>query len=102
MSWCTQSDTWLVNPWLHFVQITVIKTKCSPIKGINTFKYHVFAPMGRFQLESIYLYLFTAGTTVENKGKLILTIKGNGVTRNYRHRGSHSCFMLTKSIYTAS
>ena len=23
---------------------------------INTFKYHVFAPMGRFQLESIYLY----------------------------------------------
>ena len=23
---------------------------------INTKKYHVFAPMGRFQLESIYLY----------------------------------------------
>ena len=23
---------------------------------VNTFKYHVFAPMGRFQLESIYLY----------------------------------------------
>ena len=23
---------------------------------MNTFKYHVFAPMGRFQLESIYLY----------------------------------------------
>ena len=22
----------------------------------DTFKYHVFAPMGRFQLESIYLY----------------------------------------------
>ena len=22
----------------------------------NTFKYHVFAPMGRFQLELIYLY----------------------------------------------
>ena len=39
--------------------------------GINTFKYHVFAPMGRFQLESIYLY-FPPGTTVENKGKLIL------------------------------
>jgi hypothetical protein len=47
----------------------------------NTFKYHVFAPMGRFQLESIYLYFppssqllknTTAGTTVENKGKLIL------------------------------
>ena len=57
---------------------------------INTFKYHVFAPMGRFQLELIYLYfppsfhqtvvvsgqkeqLFD-GNTVENKGKLILTI----------------------------
>ena len=24
--------------------------------SIDTFKYHVFAPMGRFQLESIYLY----------------------------------------------
>ena len=23
---------------------------------INTFKYHIFAPMGRFQLELIYLY----------------------------------------------
>ena len=26
------------------------------VKYINTKKYHVFAPMGRFQLESIYLY----------------------------------------------
>ena len=25
-------------------------------RWINTKKYHVFAPMGRFQLESIYLY----------------------------------------------
>ena len=25
-------------------------------REINTKKYHVFAPMGRFQLESIYLY----------------------------------------------
>ena len=43
---------------------------------LNTKKYHVFAPMGRFQLESIYLYFIylIAGTTVENKGKLILTI----------------------------
>ena len=23
---------------------------------VNTFKYHVFAPMGRFHLELIYLY----------------------------------------------
>ena len=50
----------------------------------NTKKYHVFAPMGRFQLELIYLYIPPSshlvylyintlhGTTVENKGKLIL------------------------------
>ena len=37
----------------------------------NTKKYHVFSPMGRFQLESIYLYF--PPMTVENKGKLILT-----------------------------
>ena len=37
---------------------------------LDTFKYHVFAPMGKFQLELIYLY----GTTVENKGKLILIV----------------------------
>ena len=36
---------------------------------INTFKYHVFAPMG-FQLESIYLY-FPPSSQL---GKLILTI----------------------------
>ena len=41
----------------------------------NTKKYHVFAPMGRFQLESIYLYFPpSSGTTVENKGKLILSL----------------------------
>ena len=44
--------------------------------GINTKKYHVFAPMGRFQLELIYLYFspsfhLTKGRTVENKDKLI-------------------------------
>ena len=46
--------------------------------GVNTFKYHIFAPMGRFQLELIYLYfplsshvIYMYGTTVENIGKLI-------------------------------
>ena len=57
---------------------------------ISTYKYHVFAPMGRIQLELIYLYfprplhqtvvvsgqkqqLFDGETVVENKGKLILS-----------------------------
>ena len=71
--------------------------RAKPLSGCasenNTKKYHVFAPMGRFQLESIYLYFppssqlvylcfspvqdrninILAGTTVENKGKLILS-----------------------------
>ena len=29
----------------------------------NTFKYHVFAPMGRFQLELIYLYFHRISIT---------------------------------------
>ena len=78
--------------WRNIIYVWVIL-------WVNTFKYHVFAPMGRFQLESIYLYFppssqllhlcfcqdrntnVTAGTTVENKGKLILTnIMGIGNT----------------------
>ena len=37
-------------------------------------KYHVFASMGRFQLELIYLFFSTSIhlRTVENEGKLIL------------------------------
>ena len=51
------------------------------ILDISSKKYHASAPMGRSQLESIYLYFppsshllinIIAGTTVENKGKLIL------------------------------
>ena len=51
------------------LKITEMKNKICSTK-----KYHVFAPMGRFQLESIYLYFppsSQAGTTVENKGKFI-------------------------------
>ena len=52
------------------------------IYRFDTFKYHVFVPMGRFQLELIYLYFLPSfcqkqlfdGKTVENKGKLILSI----------------------------
>ena len=46
--------------------------------NFNTKKYHVFAPMGRFQLESIYLYFPLSSqlvyTTVKNKGNLILSL----------------------------
>jgi hypothetical protein len=43
---------------------------------INTFKYHVFAPMGRTTkgLQDRNTSV-TAGTTVENKGKLILILR---------------------------
>ena len=33
------------------------------------FKYHVFAPMGRFQSEIIYLYLFTGRACSQNGGR---------------------------------
>ena len=38
---------------LLFLMFNFLSTLYLPI---NTKKYHVFAPMGRFQLESIYLY----------------------------------------------
>ena len=48
---------------------------------VNTFNYHIFAPMGRFQLELIYLLFSTVvpsnihimGQRWKIKGKLILT-----------------------------
>ena len=42
------------------------------VKSISTKKYHVFAPMGRFQLDRNINIL--DGTTMENKGKLILSL----------------------------
>ena len=36
------------------------------IEDLNTKKYHVFAPMGRFQLESIYLYFPPSSQLVYN------------------------------------
>ena len=44
------------------IRVTYIKkfyynfNRASGINHIENKKYHVFAPMGRFQLESIYLY----------------------------------------------
>ena len=35
----------------------------------NTFKYHVFAPMGRFPLESIYLYCYSNERPTGHKHK---------------------------------
>ena len=34
----------------------MINQLCQKKNATNTFKYHVFARMGRFQLELIYLY----------------------------------------------
>ena len=68
--------------------------KCRLKVGINTKKYHVFAPMGRFQLESIYLYF--PGTTVENKGKLILIKVGNSCY--YSVQTLLSSRLLTKNL----
>ena len=54
--------------------------------------------MGRFQLESIYLifhrrpsyYIILAGTTVENKGKLLLYILRKIKSVAYSSQGSNS------------
>ena len=69
------------NNLLHRPQLKKIKVFYLNFLFFNTKKYNVFAPMGRFQLESIYLYFppssqlvyisILAGTT-ENKGKLFL------------------------------
>ena len=44
---------WTCDVPAHIWGCSLTYTTCYPI---NTFKYHVFAPMGRFQLELIYLY----------------------------------------------
>ena len=50
-----ESDSYLTHVsrhrWSRKSQV-----KIDEIGGFNTKKYHVFAPMGRFQLELIYLY----------------------------------------------
>ena len=38
------------------IMLTAIKIISKQTSGDNIFKYHVFASMGRFQLELIYLY----------------------------------------------
>ena len=75
---------------LHTEELLSLYRSPNKVRVTNTFKYNVFVSMGRFQLELIYLYfppsfhqtvvvsgqkeqLFD-GNTVENKGKLILTI----------------------------
>ena len=45
--------SWSINQEIN-IELCVRKVKSSRL--LNTKKYHVFAPMGRFQLESIYLY----------------------------------------------
>ena len=81
-----------INRELEFDSRQRLKYFCNMYIGFifgfisNTKKYHVFAPMGRFQLELIYLYFppsshlvyvcfkdrnihILDGTTVEKKGK---------------------------------
>ena len=91
------NNSWVPNLKNHKDNINQIYGLITSDKfnSINITKYHVFAPMGRFQLELIYLYYppsshlvylcfcpvglqdrninMLEGTTVENKGKLILT-----------------------------
>ena len=54
--------------------------------------------MGRFQLELIYLY-FPPGTTVENKGKLILNIKTNTSQVNIN---SYDCEQIEMKAYSGA
>ena len=67
---------------------------------INTKKYHVFAPMGRFQLESIYLYFPPSSQLVENKGKLIHLILFNLNKNKFLHyiQYTENCFLAIISI----
>ena len=44
------------NSWKRTVMKEIAKERKIWSKAKDTFKYHVFAPMGRFQLELIYLY----------------------------------------------
>ena len=53
--WVPKSDIKKVSVYYCHV-LPQIESMVSASISFNTFKYHVFAPMGRFQLELIYLY----------------------------------------------
>jgi hypothetical protein len=59
---------------------------------INTFKYHVFAPMRRFQLELIYLYFPSSfctevtSTPTKPVDNVVITTKG-------LQDGNNNCLM---------
>ena len=69
--------TWFVKKVIKLIFYLSKFLFSSNIDVINTFKCHVFAPMGRFQLELIYLYfppsLLTPTRPVEN---VVITTKG--------------------------
>ena len=48
--------------------VKLLNTIGSRTQGFNTKKFHVFAPMGRFQLESIYLYFPQSSQLVYTQG----------------------------------
>ena len=77
----------LETPQYNLLRLLKRGMKAAPVLVLHLYtkKYHVLAPMGRFQLESIYLYfrpssqllliiiiIIISGTMVENKGKFIL------------------------------
>ena len=53
----------------NFRELFTIITNIIRSRVYNTFEYHVFAPMGRFQLElfTLLLLFILDGTTVEKK-----------------------------------
>ena len=52
----TTTDVQIEQLKLIFLTTALLSNKSSNNFIVNTKKYHVFAPMGRFQLELIYLY----------------------------------------------
>ena len=52
----TIDQIWQQDDLEIYIMGSQVETRVTVEAVMNTFKYHVFAPMGRFQLETIYLY----------------------------------------------
>ena len=49
-------DVYLMEGSVNYLSTLIIRFFYLGVLLMNTFKYHIFEPMGRFQLELIYLY----------------------------------------------